>query len=130
MDSWRGCRVWNHWSSQPVEVITETDTSERLTLVSQVEEGQSESGSQSRPLVDVALDCRTMEGISVPLLIESSGLVLAPDSGHEEHLPSSGPLEHSVLNVIRRHDNLNSSKEPQFGSDPGQFSPELEDAKY
>ena len=100
-------------AARPVQVITETD---------------SESASQSRPLLDVALDCRTMEGISVPLLIESSGLVLAPDSGNEEHLPSSGPLEHSVLNVIRRHDNLNSSKEPQFGSDPGQSSPELEDA--
>ena len=73
-----------------------------------MDEGQLESESQSRPLVDVALDCRTMEGISVPLPIESSGLVLAPDSGHEEHLPSSGPLEHSVLDVIRRHDNLNS----------------------
>ena len=64
--------------TRPVQVITEMDTLERLTLASQVEEGQSESGSQSRPLVDVALDCHTMEGISVPLPIESSGLLKNP----------------------------------------------------
>ena len=82
--------------ARPVEVITETDTLERSALASQVDYGQSESESQSRSLVDVALDCRTMDGISVPLSIESSGLALAPDSGHVKQLPSSGPLEHST----------------------------------
>ena len=45
-----------------------------------------------------------------------------------EHLPSLGPLEHSVLDVNRRNDNLNSSDEPQFGSDLRYSSLELEDA--
>ena len=39
-----------------------------------------------------------------------------------------GPLEHSVLDIEMRNDNLDSSNEPQFGSDLGQFSLELEDA--
>ena len=56
------------------------------------------------------------------------GLALAPDGGHVEHLPSSGPLEHSILEAKRRNDNLNSSNEPQFGSDLRQSSLELEDA--
>ena len=47
---------------------------------------------------------------------------------HVEHLPSSGPLEHSVLEAKWRNANLNSSNEPQFGSDLGQSSLELEDA--
>ena len=79
-------------------------------------------------MVNVALDRRTMEGISAPLPVESSGLALAPDSEHVEHLPSSGQLEHSVLDGKRRNDNLNSSNEPQFGSDLGQSNLELEDA--
>ena len=41
---------------------------------------------------------------------------------HVEDLPSSGPLEHSVLEAKWRNDNLNSSNEPQFGSDLGQSS--------
>ena len=45
-----------------------------------------------------------------------------------EHLPISGPLEHSVLEAKRRNDNLDSNNEPQFGSDLGQSSLELEDA--
>ena len=39
-----------------------------------------------------------------------------------------GPLEHSVLDMEMRNDNLDSSNEPQFGSDLGQFGLELEDA--
>ena len=39
-----------------------------------------------------------------------------------------GPLEHSVLYMEMRNDNLDSSNEPQFSSDLGQFSLELEDA--
>ena len=53
------------------------------------------------------------------------GLALAPDGGH---LPSSGPLEHSVLEAKWRNDNLDSSNEQQFGSDLGQSSLELENA--
>ena len=47
---------------------------------------------------------------------------------HVEQLPSSGPLEHSVLKAKWRNANLNSSNELQFGSDLGQSSLELEDA--
>ena len=50
------------------------------------------------------------------------------NSGHVEHLPSSGPLEHSVLEAKWRNAHLNSSNEPQFGSDLGQSILELEDA--
>ena len=78
--------------------------------------------------MNVALDWRPMEGISAPLPVELLGLALAPDGGHVEHLPSSGPLEHSVLEAKRRNDNMNSSNEPQFGSDLRQSSLELEDA--
>ena len=38
-----------------------------------------------------------MEGIAAPLLVESSGLALASDSGHVEYLPGSRPLEHTIL---------------------------------
>ena len=69
-----------------------------------------------------------MEEITYPLPVESLGLTLAPDGGHVEHLPSSGPLEHSVLEAKWINDNLDSSNEPQFGSDLGQSSLELEDA--
>ena len=79
-------------------------------------------------LGNVALGRRPMEEITYPLPVESLGLALAPDGGHVEHLPSSGPLEHSVLEAKWRNDNLDSSNEPQFGSDLGQSSLELEDA--
>ena len=69
-----------------------------------------------------------MEGITEPLRVELSGLALAPDSKHEGHLRNSKPLEQSVVDVIRRQDNLKSSEGTQFGSDTGQSSPELEDA--
>ena len=39
-----------------------------------------------------------------------------------------GPLEHLVLDMEMRNDNLDSSDEPQFGSDLRQSSLELEDA--
>ena len=75
-----------------------------------------------------ALGCRPMEGIIEPLQVEFSGLALAPDSKHEEHLPSSKPWEQSVLDMTRSQDNLKSSEGTQFGYDTGQSSPELEDA--
>ena len=68
-------------------------------------------------MVNVALDWRPMEEISAPLPVELLGLALAPDGRHVDHLPSSRPLEHSVLEAKRRNDNLNSSNELQFGSD-------------
>ena len=39
-----------------------------------------------------------------------------------------GPFEHLVLDMEMRHDNLDSSDEPQFGSNRRQSSLELEDA--
>ena len=53
--------------ARPVEVITESDTPERSALASQGDCGQLESESLSRPMVNVALDWRPMEGISAPL---------------------------------------------------------------
>ena len=53
-------------------------------------------------------------GITDPLPVESSGLALAPDSGHVE--------------LNRRYDKLDNSVEPQFGSDSRQSSLEWEDA--
>ena len=114
--------------ARPVEVITESDMLERSALVSQGDCGQLESESRSRPMVNVALDWRPMEEISAPLPVELLGLALAPDGRHVEHLPSSRPLEHSVLEAKRGNDNLNSSNEPQFGSDLKQSSLKLEDA--
>ena len=60
----------------------------------------------SRPMVNVALGRHPMEGITDPLPVESSGLALAPDSGHVEYLPSLRPLEHWVFDVKLRNDNL------------------------
>ena len=147
-------------------------------------------------MVNVALDCCPMEGITASLPVESLGLALAPDRVHVEYSPSSrplehavlihadpagqhaavgtlspsdccpagpagpcvaagpvgpddclqvmepfehsvpdhadpatvGPLEHSVLDMEMRNDNLDNSDEPQFGSDLRQSSLELEDA--
>ena len=74
------------------------------------------------------LDRRPMEGISGRLLVSSPGLVLAPDSGYVKDPPHPSPLEQGALGVNRRSDNLDSSDEPQFGSDRRQSSLELEDA--
>ena len=106
----------------------DTDPSERSAPMTHVDFGLLQLDAQSRPMVNVALGRYPMEGITDPLPVESSGLALAPDSGHMEHLPSSGLLEHSVLDVKWRNDNLNSSNKPQFGSDLGHSSLELEDA--
>ena len=76
--------------------------------------------AQSCPLGQDALGCRPM--------VELSGLALALDSKHEEHLPNSKPWEQSVLDMTRNQDNLKSSEGTQFGYDTGQSSPELEDA--
>ena len=47
--------------------------------------------------MNAALDRRPMEGITVPLPVELSGLALAPDRGHVEYSPSSRPLEHHAV---------------------------------
>ena len=53
-------------------------------------------------MVNVALDWRPIEEISAPLPVELLGLALAPDGRHVEHLPSSRPSEHSILEAKRR----------------------------
>ena len=104
----------------------DTDQSERSALATHVDFGLLHLESLSRLMVNVALNRHPMEGITAPLPVESMGLALAPDSGHVEYSPSSRPLEHSVLDMEMRHVNLDSSDEPQFGSDLRQSSLELE----
>ena len=60
--------------------------------------------------------------------MNSPGLALAPDSGYVNDPPHPSPLEQGALGVNSRSDNLDSSDEPQFGSDRRQSSLELEDA--
>ena len=50
-----------------------------------------QSDAQSCPPVNDTRDCRPMEGISGPLLVELSGLALAPDSKHVKYPPSPSP---------------------------------------
>ena len=96
---------------------------ERSALASQVDYGHSNLELSAQPMLDTnqagnaELDADPSEH-SAPMT----------NGGHVEHLPSSGPLEHSVLEAKWRNDNLDSSNEPQFGSDLGQSSLELEDA--
>ena len=70
--------------------------------------------AQSCPPGQDALGCRPMEGITEPLQVELSSLALAPDSKHEELLPSSKPLEQSVCDVTRSQDNLTSFEGTEF----------------
>ena len=72
----------------------DTDPSERSGLATNVDFELLHLESLSLPMVNVALDRRPMEGITAPLPVESTGLALAPDSGHVEYSPSSRPLEH------------------------------------
>ena len=85
-----------------------------------------QSDAQLCPPVADTLDRRPMEGISGRLLVNSPGLALAPDSGYVKDPPHPSPLEQGALGVNRRSDNLDSSDEPQFGSDRRQSSLELE----
>ena len=75
----------------------DTDPSERSALAMHMDCGLLHLESLPHLMVNVALDRRPMEGITAPLPVESSGLVLAPASGHVEYSPSSRPLEHAVL---------------------------------
>ena len=60
---------------------TDTDPSERSALATHMEYGLGKLESLSRPMMDVALDRRPMDGITAPLPVESSGLAMAPSSG-------------------------------------------------
>ena len=109
--------------TRPVEVLTETDTPERSALASQVDYGHSNLELSARPIFD------TNQPGNAELDTDPSEHSAPMANGrHVEHLPSSGPLEHSVLEAKWRDANLNSSNETQFGSDLGQSSLELEDA--
>ena len=92
----------------------DTDPSERSALTTHLEYGLLNLESLSHLMVDVALDHRLMEGITAPLPVESSGLVMAPGSGPMEHLSGSRPLEHSVLDIKVGNDIHDG---PLFGSD-------------
>ena len=87
-----------------------------------------QSDAQLCPPVANTLDRHPMEGISGRLLVNSPGLALAPDGGYVKDPPHPSPLEQGALGVNRRSDNLDSSNEPQFGSNRRQSSLELEDA--
>ena len=110
--------------------ITETDTdpSERSALATHVDYGLLHSESLWRPMVDVALDRRPMEGITAPLTVESSGLAMAPGSEPMEHLSESRPLEHLVLDIKVGHDKLDIHDGPLFSSDHGWSCLEMTDA--
>ena len=98
---------------------TDTDPSERSAQATHLEYGLLNLESLSRPMVDVALDRRPMEGITAPLPVESSGLAMAPGSGPMEHLSGSRPLEHSVLDIKVGNVKLDIHDGPLFGSDRG-----------
>ena len=109
--------------ARPVEVLTEKDTPEHPALASQVDYGHSNLELSARPILD------TNQAGNAELDTDPSEHSAPMANGrHVEHLPSSGLLEHSVLEAKWRNVNLNSSNEPQFGSDLGQSSLELQDA--
>ena len=103
----------------------DTDPSERSALATHVDYGLLHLESLSRPMVNVALDRRPMEGITAPLPVELSGLTLAPDSGQVEYSPSSRLLAHSGIDMKMINDKLDSSDESLFGSDRRESSLEL-----
>ena len=81
-------------------------------------------------MVDVALDRRPMEGLAVPLPVESLGLAMAPSSEPMEPLSVSRPLEHSVLDIKMGIDKLDVHDGPLFGSDRGWSCLEIMDAMW
>ena len=95
----------------------DTDPSKHSAPMTNVDFGFLKLDARSYPLGNVVLGHRPMEEITYPLSVESLGLALAPYGGNMEHLPSLGPLEHSVLEEKRRNDNLDSSNEPLQTSD-------------
>ena len=86
--------------------------------------------SMLRPILDVALDRRPMEGITAPFPVESSGLAMALSSGPMEQLSGSRPLEHSVLDFKGGNDKLDIHDGPLFGSDHGRSCLEITDAMW
>ena len=70
-------------------------------------------------MLDVALDRRPMEGLAVPLPVESLGLAMAPTSEPMEAVSVSRPLDHSVLDIKMGIDKLDIHDGPLFGSDRG-----------
>ena len=106
----------------------DTYLSEHSALMTNLDLRFLQLDAQSCPPGNDALGRRHMEGITDPLLVELSGLALAPDSRHVKYSPGPRPFEKGVLDVNRRYDILDSCDEPQFGSDSGQSSLEWEDA--
>ena len=68
-------------------------------------------------MLDIVLDRRPMEGLAVPLPVESLGLAMTPTSAPMETLSVSQPLEHSVLDIKMGIDKLDIHDGPLFGSD-------------
>ena len=60
-----------------------------------------------------------MEGITAPLPVKTSGLVMALGNGFTEDLSGSKPLEHSVSDMDVENNILEVHDEPLFGSDRG-----------
>ena len=100
--------------NQAGNAVLDTDPSEHSALMTNVDFGFLLLDARSCLLGNTAPGRRPMEGITNPLPVESSGLALAPDSGH--------------VDLNRRYDKLDNSVEPQFGSDSRQSSLESEDA--
>ena len=107
---------------------TDTDPSERSALASHLDYGLLNLELLARPMVDVALDRRPMEGITVPLPVESSGLVMALGNGLTVDLSGSLPLEHLVSDMEVGINRLDIHDEPLFGSDRGWSYLEFTDA--
>ena len=114
----------DRFSSTDVNADVNTDLPENSALMMNLDLRLWQSDTQLCPPV-----ADTMEGISGRLLMMNSpGLALAPDGGYVKDPPHPSPLEQGAIGVNRRSDNLDSSDEPQFGSDRRQSSLELEDA--
>ena len=113
--------------ARPMEGSTETTTPERSALASQLDYGHLKLESLARPMLDVALDRRPMEGLAVPLSVESLGLAMAQTSEPMEALSVCRPLEHSVLDIKMGIDKLDLHDGPLFGSDRGWSCLEITD---
>ena len=69
--------------------------------------------------MNVALDSRSMEGITDPLPFVNSGLVMALGSGFTEDKSRLKLLEHSVSDMYVDNNTVEKHDEPMFGSDSG-----------
>ena len=107
---------------------TDTDPSECSAFASHLDYGLLNLELLARPMVDVALDRRPTEGITVPLPVESSGLVMALGNGLTVDLSGSLPLEHLVSDMEVGNNRLDIHDEPLFGSDRGWSYLEFTDA--